>query len=210
MQQRWYYFVSNCTKFKCNHLLPIGKLTIYDYDCGINNLFVKTYYIKNICPKIRCNQFVLVTVCLIITCYAKAQQSIHSSGANALGSGGTVSFSVGQAFYTSVSDSIGTVSQGVQQAYEIFTVGIKETKLNISLSVFPNPTTDNLTLLISDYNNEELSYHLFDIQGKLLSNGQVTAKQTQINTTNLTAATYFISVVNQENQKIQTFKIVKK
>jgi hypothetical protein len=97
----------------------------------------------------------------------------------------------------------------VQQAYEIFTVGIKETELNISLSVFPNPTADNLTLQISDYNNEKLSYQLFDMQGKLLNNGQVTAQQTQINTASLPAATYFINVVNQENKKVQSFKIIK-
>jgi len=64
----------------------------------------------------------------------------------------------------------------VQAAYQIVTLGIKQHELNISLSVFPNPTTDNLTLQIGDYNNEKLSYQLFDIQGKLLNKGQVTAK----------------------------------
>jgi hypothetical protein len=72
------------------------------------------------------------------------------------------------------------VAQGVQHAYEIFTVGIKETELSISLTAFPNPTMDNLTLQINDYNNEKLSYQLFDMQGKQLSSGQVTAQQTQI------------------------------
>jgi len=85
----------------------------------------------------------------------------------------------------------------VQHAYEIFTVGIKETTLNISLTAFPNPTTENLTLQISDFNNEKFAYQLFDMQGKVLNNGQVTAQQTQINTSSLPSATYFINVVNQ-------------
>ena len=88
-------------------------------------------------------------------------------------------------------------------------LGIKETTLNISLTAFPNPTTENLTLQISDFNNEKLAYQLFDMQGKLLSNGQVTAQQTQINTASLPPATYFINVVNQENKKVQSFKIIK-
>ena len=100
-----------------------------------------------------------------------------------------------------------SVAQGVQHAYEIFTVGIKETELNISLTAFPNPTTDNLTLQISDYNNEKLSYQLFDMQGKQLSNGQIVAQQTQINMNSLPPATYFINVVNQKNKKVQSFKI---
>jgi len=140
---------------------------------------------------------------------AQAQQATTASGGDASGSGGTVAYSVGQVVYTTNTDASGTVSQGVQQPYEIFTVGIKETELNILLSVFPNPTAYNLTLQISDYNNEKLSYQLFDMQGKLLNNGQVIAQQVQINTANLPPATYFINVVNQENKKIQSFKIIK-
>ena len=140
---------------------------------------------------------------------AQAQESANASGGDATGSGGTVTYSIGQVVYTTNTGASSTVSQGVQQAYEIFTLGIKETELNISLSVFPNPTADNLTLQISDYNNEKLSYQLFDIQGKLLNNGQVTAQQTQINTASLPSATYFINVVNQENKKVQSFKIIK-
>jgi hypothetical protein len=140
---------------------------------------------------------------------AQAQESANAAGGDATGSGGTVAYSVGQVVYTAKSDPSGTVSQGVQQAYEILSVGINETELNISLSVFPNPTADNLTLQISDYNNEKLTYQLSDMQGKLVNNGQVTAQQTQINTSSLPSATYFINVVNQENKKVQSFKIIK-
>ena len=127
---------------------------------------------------------------------AQAQESTNASRGDATGSGGTVAYSVGQVVYTTKTDASGTVSQGVQQAYEIFTVGIKGTELNISLTAFPNPTTENLNLQISAFNNEKFAYQLFDMQGKLLSNGQITAQQTQINTSSLPSATYFIKVVN--------------
>jgi hypothetical protein len=48
-----------------------------------------------------------------------------------------------------------------------------------------------------------------DIKGKQLSTGQIIAQQTQINTASLSNATYFINVINQENQKLQSFKIIK-
>ena len=137
------------------------------------------------------------------------QESVNASGGDATGSGGTIAYSVGQVVYTTHTGSTGSVAQGVQHAYEIFTVGIKETELSISLTAFPNPTMDNLTLQINDYNNEKLSYQLFDMQGKQLSSGQVTAQQTQINTASFPSATYFIHVVNQENRKVQSFKIIK-
>ena len=138
-----------------------------------------------------------------------AQESPTAAGGDASGSGGTAAFSVGQVVYTANTNASGTLSQGVQQAYEIFTLSIKETELNISLKAFPNPTLDNLTLQISDYNNEKLSYQLYDIQGRLLNNGQIEAQQTNIEMTSLPTAIYFINVVNQENQKVQSFKIIK-
>ncbi|MBK6834641.1 MAG: T9SS type A sorting domain-containing protein [Bacteroidetes bacterium] len=151
----------------------------------------------------------LSVLLLSIGISVQAQQATTTTGGDASGSGGTVAYSVGQVVYTTNTDASGTVSQGVQQAYEIFTVGIKETELNISLSVYPNPTADNLTLQIQDYNNEKLSYQLFDMQGKQLSNGQIVAQQTQINMNSLPTATYFVNVVNQENKKVQSFKIIK-
>ena len=47
------------------------------------------------------------------------------------------------------------------------------------------------------------------MQGKQLSNGQIVAQQTEINMNSLPTATYFINVVNQENNKVQSFKIIK-
>ena len=140
---------------------------------------------------------------------AQAQESTNVSGGDATGTGGTVAYSVGQVVYTTNTGAGGSVSQGVQHAYEIFTLGVKEPELDISLSAFPNPTSDKLTLQIRNYNNEQLSYKLFDMQGKLLNNGLVNTQQTQINTSTLPPATYFINLVNQENKKVQSFKIIK-
>lgn len=151
----------------------------------------------------------LLTAGLLWAGLAQAQESVNTSGGDATGSGGTVAYSVGQVVYTTNTGSTGSVAQGVQHAYEIFILGIKETELSISLSAFPNPTTENLTLQISDYNNEKLSYQLFDMQGKQLSNGQIEAQQTQINMTILPVATYVINVVNQQNKQVQSFKVIK-
>jgi hypothetical protein len=140
---------------------------------------------------------------------AQAQESINASGGDATGSGGTVAYTIGQVTYTSQSSITGDIAQGVQQAYEIFTVGISDNSFQISLSAFPNPGADNLTIQISDFNKEKLFYHLFDTQGNVINNGQVTSQQTQINISTLLPATYFISILNQENQKIKLFKIIK-
>jgi len=154
-------------------------------------------------------RLLILTIGLSWSDFAQAQQSSNSAGGDATGNGGSVAYSVGQIVYTTHTGSTGSVAQGVQQAYVISSIGINETELNSSLSLFPNPIVDNLTLQISDFNKEKLSYLLFDTEGKLLTNGQVIAKQTQINTASLPPATYFIKVLNQENKQVESFKIIK-
>lgn len=152
----------------------------------------------------------LLVAILLWAGLVQAQESVNASGGDATGSGGSVSYSIGQVIYLSGTGSNGSIAQGVQQALEIFTLGINETELNMSLSIFPNPTADNLILQIRDYSNQSLSYQLFNIQGKQLVNGQIVAQQTQIVMNSLPPATYFINVVNHENKKVQSFKIIKK
>lgn len=151
----------------------------------------------------------MLLVGLLWACFGKAQESVNSTGGDTIGSGGNVAFSIGQVVYTSNTGSSGSIAQGIQNAYEIFTVGIKETTFNVSITTFPNPTADNLTLQVSDFNKDKLSYQVYDMLGKLLSIGEVTAQITQIYTSSFPSATYFIHVVNQENEKLQSFQIIK-
>ena len=153
----------------------------------------------------------LATFMFALCCFslAQAQESTNAAGGDATGSGGTVAYSVGQVVYTTNAGSAASVAQGVQQTYVISHIGIIETAMGITLTAFTNPTVENLTLQISNYNNEKLVYQLFDVQGKLLSTGQIESPQIFISMSSLSLATYFIHVVNEKNEEIQSFKIVK-
>jgi hypothetical protein len=76
------------------------------------------------------------------------------------------------------------------------------------VSAYPNPTKEFLNLKVENYNVENLSYQLFDIQGKLLESKKIESKETSIVTSNLVPATYFLRVI-ESNREIKTFKIVK-
>ena len=52
----------------------------------------------------------------------QGQQTIPATGGNASGSGGSVSYTVGQILSSSISGANGSVVQGVQQPYEISVV----------------------------------------------------------------------------------------
>ena len=140
----------------------------------------------------------------------QAQESINATGGDASGSGGSASYSVGQVVYITNTGTNGSVAQGVQQPFEISVVtAIEEVKgINLSVSAYPNPTTDYLTLSIEELEISNLSYQLYDINGSLLQNEKITGNQTRIAMSNLVPANYFVKVI-QESKVVKTFKIIK-
>lgn len=144
-----------------------------------------------------------------LTCL-QAQESVNASGGNATGSGGSVAYSVGQVSYQNYNDPDASVAEGVHQPYEISVVtAIKEANgIILSVTAYPNPTTDYLTLRIDEFDTSDLSYQLYDIQGKLLQNEKITGNQTTIAMSTLGPATYFLKVV-QGNKEVKTLKIIK-
>ncbi len=141
----------------------------------------------------------------------QAQESVNATGGNASGSGGSASYSIGQLVYTTNTGINGSsVAQGVQQPYEISVVtGLEETTgINLSVSAYPNPTTDYLTLSIDEFDISNLTFQLFDMNGKLLQNQNLTDTETKIDMSNFVPSTYFVKVISK-NQLIKEFKIVK-
>jgi hypothetical protein len=139
-----------------------------------------------------------------------AQEVVPAAGGQASGDGGTVSYSIGQLTYQLHSSSGGSVAEGVQLPYEISVVTSSEDarEIKLTVSAFPNPTTDYLTLQVDAFNLSDVSYHLYDMQGKLLQSENISDIQTNVSMRNLVPAVYFIKVM-QHSREIKTFKIVK-
>ena len=76
------------------------------------------------------------------------------------------------------------------------------------VKVSPNPTTNVLNLNIGNYNNEKLTYQLYDMQGKLLDSKHVINNSTPIVMQELPKSTYLLSVLDN-NSLIKTFRIIK-
>lgn len=139
-----------------------------------------------------------------------AQSSFNSSSANTSGSGGSVTSSYGEVFYRSSSDPSYTISEGVQQAFQITTLGIDGHEyVNIELEVYPNPTNSILYLKFSDQKNYLSKYELFDASGKLLRSEKIRSIDTSIDMASYPSASYILRIL-QDGQTIKTFKIIKK
>lgn len=138
-----------------------------------------------------------------------AQQTTTTSGGNALGTGGSSSYSVGQVTFTTQTGATGSVAQGVQLAYEFFTLGVNNyPEIKLSMSVYPNPTVSNITLKVEDLSSDNLKIELFDINGRHIQSKKIQNKETSIDLENLPSSTYILKV-ESENKTIKTFKIIK-
>lgn len=137
--------------------------------------------------------------------YLYAQTGSVSAGGKASGTGGTVSYSIGQANFTTTTATEGTISQGLQQPYEIYVLsGVDET-----ISIFPNPTVAGyVTLRIVDGQSLDFSYELFDLQGKSLVSKKVENWETIIQMSEYATGTYIIKVLHDQQAR-KCFKIMK-
>ena len=152
----------------------------------------------------------MATTLLIATIGLFAQSQTIASGGEASGSGGTVSYSVGQTVYQTNNGNGGTVTEGLQQAYEIFSVtGIENTEISLmQVSAYPNPVKHYLRLKVDMESVKDLSFQLYDIQGELLQNQKLVGSETQIDMSNYIASSYFL-VVMSGNHSIKEFTIIK-
>lgn len=152
---------------------------------------------------------ILFLIGLFISVFSYAQQDNVSSGGNATGAGGTVSYSVGQVAYLSFSGANGNVNQGVQQPFEIFALSNHESGASFSATLFPNPTATSVILSL-DFIKEggNLLFELTDVTGKIIRNGRITADETVINVEGFAEACYFVNVI-VDNKRVKTFKLLK-
>lgn len=137
-------------------------------------------------------------------------ETINTSGNTATGSTGSVSYSIGQVFYIyNSSESVYNEAQGVQHE-EISAMDAALIEPEVGIFVFPNPTTDFVTVKINgmELENGEGYYQVFDIQGRILKQNAIKQSETQISLSNLTPSIYIIRVYG-ENEVLKTFKIIK-
>lgn len=139
--------------------------------------------------------------------------TIIASGNNATGSSGTVTYSIGQVFYTYIGESVYNVAQGIQHEETEKTLGTNDDiiKVETEIFIFPNPTTDfvNINMKGSELENGEKSYQLYDLQGRFIKQSAIDQLETQVSLNGLSSAIYILQV-SVNNEVIKTFKIIKK
>jgi hypothetical protein len=159
--------------------------------------------------KFECCLILVICCCFIGPLHG--QETIPVSGVTASGSGGSVSYTVGQITSNALTGTNGTVIQGVQQPYEISVVTAIDNSPPIRLEcrVYPNPTSGIVKLIFESNVYEDMRFRLYDITGVLLQDKKIESTETDISLGNSSSSVYFLKLL-KNNIEITVFKIVKK
>ncbi|HBF88411.1 MAG TPA: hypothetical protein DDX39_07175 [Bacteroidales bacterium] len=116
-------------------------------------------------------------VFLVVPIFATAQsispEVITTGGGYFENNYSSVSITIGEPISETISNGNVVITQGFQQVdYNITSIEDINT-ISLSMSIFPNPTTDLLTIKVEDFVSQKIQYALFDISGKQLLNSEI-------------------------------------
>jgi hypothetical protein len=142
---------------------------------------------------------------LFTTISISAQEVVSSQGETYSNANGSIDFTVGEVIINTGTNGTNDLTQGFHQTNWNF-LGVEDFAPDYQASIFPNPTQDVLNIKTSVFEN--VTYTLYDAQGKLVLQNILSAEQTPIQVSQLAPGSYSLTL-NNETQHLKTFKLVK-
>lgn len=147
----------------------------------------------------------ITLLALSSTLATTAQEIVATQGDSYSNTNMQIDFTIGEIIINTESDGVNTLTQGFHQTNWNF-VGLEDHAPGYEATIFPNPTSDILNIRTSTFEN--VTYTLYDAQGKLILQGRLTQVQTPIRVGQLATGKYSL-ILDSKNQKLKTFKLVK-
>ena len=153
---------------------------------------------------------------IVLLCFAWtsfAQSAVVPVGGDAQSNSGSVSYTVGQIAVQTVNNSSGiSLAEGVQQPYEILTVGVDDyPQITLDAVVYPNPAENLVQLQLNGFEipADGLRATLYDGNGKLLQTLNVTEDFTSFQIGQYATGAYYLEL-RDDRRVLKTFKVVRK
>jgi hypothetical protein len=147
----------------------------------------------------------LVLLSLITTLSVSAQEVVSTQGDSYSNGSGSIDFTLGEVIIATGTDGTNDLTQGFHQTNWNF-LGVEDFAPNYEAIIFPNPTEDVLNIKTSMFEN--VTYTLYDAQGKLVLQDILSAEQTPIQVSQLATGAYSLTL-NNDTQNLKTFKLIK-
>ncbi|MFT5778119.1 MAG: hypothetical protein ACI837_001075 [Crocinitomicaceae bacterium] len=147
----------------------------------------------------------IVLFSLFATIYVSAQEVVSTQGDSYSNGSGSIDFTLGEVIIDTGTDGTNDLTQGFHQTNWNF-LGVEDFAPNYEAMIFPNPTEDVLNIRTSTFEN--VTYTLYNAQGKLVMQDILSAEQTPIQVSQIAPGSYSLTLNNQ-TQNLKTFKLVK-
>jgi hypothetical protein len=147
----------------------------------------------------------LVFFSLFASISVSAQEVIATQGDSYSNASANIDFTIGEVIIATETDGTNDITQGFHQTNWNF-LGLENHAPNYEATIFPNPTEDVLNIKTSSFEN--VTYTLYDAQGKLVMQNILSAEQTPIQVSQLAPGSYSLTL-NNETQNLKTFKLIK-
>ena len=147
----------------------------------------------------------IVLFSLLTTLSVSAQEVVSTQGDSYSNASGSIDFTLGEVIIDTGTDGTNDITQGFHQTNWNF-VGLEDFAPNYEAIIYPNPTSDVLNIRTSTFEN--VTYTLYDAQGKLVMQNILSSEQTPIQVSQLAPGSYSLTLNNQ-TQNLKTFKLVK-
>ncbi len=152
----------------------------------------------------------IVMFSLLYATTISAQEVVSTQGDSYSNANGSIDFTVGEAIINTGTDGTNDLTQGFHQTNWNF-LGVEDNAPNYEASIFPNPTSDVLNIKTSSFEN--VTYTLYDAQGKLVLQSILAAEVTPIQVSHLAPGAYSLQLTFEEGKKSTSkskmFKLIK-
>ena len=147
----------------------------------------------------------LVLFSFFVSIAVTAQEVAATQGESYSNASANIDFTIGEVIIDTGTDGTNDLTQGFHQTNWNF-LGVEDFAPDYEASIFPNPTSDVLNIRTSSFEN--VTYTLYDAQGKLVMQNILSAEQTPIQVSQLDPGSYSLTL-NNETQNLKTFKLIK-
>ena len=106
-----------------------------------------------------------------------------------------------------LNNDVSRLTSGFAQPTYIITA--VKNNLSDNVKLYPNPTKDFLVIQSNNNVLKNMHFEMYDALGKKLNEGNIQDNTTNINCSQLLPAIYYLKLIDNSNQQVQTFKIIK-
>jgi len=140
------------------------------------------------------------TLIMLANTTLKAQEVIGTSGSQNKTGSAQVNWTIGEVAVSTLGGASTSITEGFHQSKLIVTNVEQAGEIPYTIKAYPNPVSSFITLKIEKSKVDNLTYHLFNIDGKKIFSKSIVSTETVIDFTALPSTTYILRVSDNKKE----------